>query len=237
MSISRKTYAAFGRAITAAYDHGELDALFFEYSFKDPNPGESRIKKSIRFSEYLENLGKSSGHKEILEIAETTLKRAVQRHTELRNLLEIDGYQFENNRLIPTTPEPAALAKQISILESQLADKGFVTAATHYEQAVENFTNSNWESSNAQLRSFVENLIPSIEEFVAGSRSNNPNAALQSMKNSGVLDEAEFNQFRAFWAGIQDNGPHQGLSSDSEALFRIHMCTCIARYLLEKCAT
>ena len=236
MAVTRKTYAELGRAISAAYDQAELNALFFEYLFDDPNSSDSKLKRSIRFVGHLEQRRSNSSDKECLEIAEKILQKGVYPHTELRILLEIDGYKFQGEHLIPTTPGVAALAPQISLIESELKEPQFATAARHYEQTVESFKKGHWESSNGQLRSFLEDLIPLIAEAETGSTSNDPSAAFQLLKRDGFLDREEFNQFRAFWAGIQDNGPHAGLSSDSEALFRLHMGTCIARYLLEKCA-
>ncbi|MBI3769439.1 MAG: hypothetical protein HY271_13250 [Deltaproteobacteria bacterium] len=61
-----------------------------------------------------------------------------------------------------------------------------------------------------------------------------PTAALQDLRIGGLLDHAEEQMFKAFWQGIQDSGPHPGLSEEQEALFRLHVATAIGRYLLHK---
>ena len=38
--------------------------------------------------------------------------------------------------------------------------------------------------------------------------------------------------FRYFWGGIQDKGPHTGLTTHDEALYRLHVGTAIGHYLV-----
>jgi len=63
---------------------------------------------------------------------------------------------------------------------------------------------------------------------------NNPPAFLQNLRDKGKIDHNEEGMFKNFWKHIQDEGPHQGLTSESEALYRLHMATAITRYLKEK---
>ena len=108
-------------------------------------------------------------------------------------------------------------------------------ALTHYQQAHRNFTDGHYEACNGQIRSFIENLIPEICKQVTQKEfHNNPPAALQNLRQNGKVDGNEEGTFKNFWNHIQDGGPHQGLTSASEALYRLHMATAMARYLMEK---
>ena len=92
----------------------------------------------------------------------------------------------------------------------------------------------NHESANGQVRSFLESLLLQLCRAETGRDFDDAAAALQHLRNVSWLDTGEWNHFRSFWADIQDNGPHRGLSDPEEALFRFHFATAVARYLLTK---
>jgi hypothetical protein len=66
--------------------------------------------------------------------------------------LQADGLEFRDGKLVPTTPGPASLGPERSILEQELVRLGAEVAATHYRQAAENFADGNWEACNGQIR-------------------------------------------------------------------------------------
>lgn len=107
-------------------------------------------------------------------------------------------------------------------------------AAEHYRQAHESFTASNWEAANGQIRSFMEDLLIELGKRETSKTRPDPSAALQDLRDQGFIDHPEWQMFRGFWQGIQDNGPHHGLSYEQEALFRLHSATSITRYLIHK---
>jgi hypothetical protein len=107
-------------------------------------------------------------------------------------------------------------------------------AAEHYRQAHESFTASNWEAANSQIRSFMENLLIELGKRETSKVRPDPSAALQDLRDQGFIDNPEWQMLRGFWQGIQDRGPHHGLSHEQEALFRLHVATSIARYLIHK---
>lgn len=150
--------------------------------------------------------------------------------------LLLDGFGIGDNfKLFPHTPEPASLAPQLSKLEQNLESCGLSVALTHYQQAYKNFTDGHFESCNGQIRCFIENLIPEICKCITGKELiNNPPAALQNLQQNNKIDSNEEAMFKNFWSHIQDEGPHQGLTTASEALYRLHMATAIARYLMER---
>lgn len=150
--------------------------------------------------------------------------------------LQVDGLEFREGRLLPTTPGPVRLAPEVSGLEVDLHAAQFGVAATHYRQANDNLAQGNFEASNGQIRSFIEDLLISTCRLVSGRTLNDAGAALQSLRQSGFLDASEFNTARGFWDASHTNGPHHGLSNQDEALFRLHVGTAIGRYLLRKLA-
>lgn len=110
-------------------------------------------------------------------------------------------------------------------------------AAEHYRQVLESFTASNWEAANGQIRSFMENLLIELGKQETSKGRSDPSAALQDLRDQGFIDNPEWQMVRGFWQSIQDNGPHHGLSYEQEALFRLHVATSIARYMIHRSQT
>ena len=237
MALTRRTLAELGRTLAAVYNQSELDVLFFEFGVESTDPQGARLKRSVGLIKALESRNdEETFSREILRLTERMLSVGAYHHEALIECLRIEGFEFAGNQLVPTTPSPAAMGPELSALEEQLHRLSLETCSAHYRQAVDNFVCRNWEACNSQIRPFVEDLIISIGTSHTRKKRNDPVAALQDLKASRDLDDAEFNQLKAFWQGIQDNGPHHGLSDEAEALFRLHMATTIARYLISKAA-
>ena len=85
-------------------------------------------------------------------------------------------------------------------------------AAAHYRQAYESFVAGNWEAANGQVRSFVEDVLIEVGRRETSKVRSDPSASLQDLRSQGFLDDPEWQTFKGFWQGIQDRGPHRGLS-------------------------
>ena len=237
MRFSRKTLAAIAEVLEQIR-HSDLNVLFYSYGLEQAQVGGSCADKALAFVRAVEaNKQDDEAEQILIEVMERHVAARFQytpnnmRVQALRATLNLDGFEFRDERLVPTTPAPAALAPQISALESDL---GMSTASNHYRQATDNYTDGNWEACNGQIRSFLEDLFITACERVCSKAFRDPNAALQHMRDKGVIDNEEYNILRSVWNGFQDNGPHRGLSFDQEALFRLHLATAIGRYLAHK---
>jgi hypothetical protein len=240
MRFSRKTLRSLADLLEVSNGHSGLSALFFEFQLDHADSLGSKAARAIRFVKALEEKCEAqTSDASVFELIERSLRdlpsgaRPNQR-VSLETALELDGFEFANDKLIATTPEPAALAPQISALESELKQRGFEIALKHYQQAVDNFTRGNPEAANSQLRPFVEDLFVMLCKGQCPQNSEDAGNCLQHMRATGKIDDAEWNTFRSFWHSVQDKGPHRGLSPDEEALYRLHVATAIARYLLAK---
>lgn len=239
--FSRRTAVVLARAL-ALRSHTDLTALSYEFELDSYDRGINKMERALSMVRGLrEHVPAQKAREIFLELVETLYSQLPESDTEARDefraleaALKVEGYSISGHRIVPTTPEPVVLAPQITRLESQLNALGMTVAATHYRQAVDNFTDTHWEAANSQTRSFVEALLLGIAAVQDGKAPSTPQAALQRLQKSGLLDDAEYQQFKSFWSGIQDNGPHAGLSDEEEALFRLHSATVTARYLLAK---
>jgi hypothetical protein len=215
--------------------------LAYEFNCEDAAVGSNKLQRSLNLVRAIEGSAtEADGIRLMLAFVETVLGRfnewAFENNTDVQSLvslLEVDGYQFSNGRLIPTTPGPAALGPELSALEAQLSEVGLNVASTHYRQACDNFADRNWEAANGQVRSFLESLFLAMSARLTDRQFHDAGAALQHLRDRGILEPAEWNTWRGFWDTCQTNGPHHGLSNDREAIYRLQIATAVGRYALQ----
>ena len=70
--------------------------------------------------------------------------------------LGLDGFEWGGRSTVRSDPGAIPLASEVTALEQDLIELGLNVAATHYRQAVDNYTDGNYEACNGQLRSFFE---------------------------------------------------------------------------------
>ena len=226
------------RELAEIDDRALLSILFYEHGLESYDNYESQRERSHALVyAVVQTFDDRRAEETIISLLEYLFRERGNFLSDDRQIiaaLRLDGFQRDGERLIATTPAPAALAPELSALETRLAELGWAAGSAHYGQAHQSYVDERWEAANGQMRSFLESLFIELGNAIAGSTRDNAPAALQDLRNAGRLDETEYNMVRSFWNDIQDNGPHQGLSGEQEALFRLHVGTALARYLLHK---
>jgi len=152
----------------------------------------------------------------------------------LRDALAADGwdYAIESAQLTSVVPG-VAVPEQLSGLENELEERGWTTATGHFRQAVDGFGAGNWATTNSQLRSFLEDMLPLAAETADGKRPTSVRSALDVLKKE-VLFTGEFEFLKGLWTLCQTRGSHPGLSDRGEATFRLMAVTAEARHLLSR---
>lgn len=166
---------------------------------------------------------------------------------ELSNALKRDGYVIEGKTIKKLLPEEIEEAKIESELEKLLLEFEFTQSKGHLGQAIENHSSSNWAGANSQFRTFFESLLIEISNKILPG--NSPKSApgaikLLSESASPPFILSELNEFdksdkkasylEGFWARLNPEGSHPGLSSEEDCTFRYHTTIVIARLLLAR---
>lgn len=152
----------------------------------------------------------------------------------LRDALATDGWEFdiESGQLTPIVPE-VEVPKELDGLEAELDQRGWPTARLHFRRAVNGYGNGDWESANSQLRTFLEDFLPSVAQEANGKRPRNPIAAIQALHQE-LVDEGERELLKGLWSLCNERGSHPGESNPIEATFRLMTVTSTARLLLSR---
>lgn len=255
MKLSNPTAAALIDVVAGAYSHSELDTLFLRLDCADVGPTRNSSSptqgpnKMDRVRPVVDELRARDDEPDIISLVRELIEEhygghvfdyhgnVVSRLERFVRGLEVDGYTITaDGELVATTPDPAALGPEISLLERELDDRGLGVARAHYRQAVVSFVDGRLEASNGQLRSFIEDFVLTLCEQILGARPGNARGAADRLRNHGDLDGDEAGLVSSLVGMSNERGAHAGLTDRDEALFRLHMTTAAARYLLARLA-
>src|SRR5262245_32912295 len=124
MKYSNKTIAELCRSLgDVVNSHAELELLFFEFGLSyDQFGGGLQPRSNAPVSTLCQ---RPDADDALARVVEHTLERHYPGRVPTDRLLQalrLDGFEWHDGKLIPTTPQPAALAKELSQLERNLQD-------------------------------------------------------------------------------------------------------------------
>lgn len=138
-------------------------------------------------------------------------------------------------RLGPLGADEIPLTAQAGQLEQLLLSHSLDVAAEHYSQAFDNFKASNFESSNGQLRTALEEVLLELADRTTNwTRTTQGGDALVVLKDKGIFVEGEHDYFKGLWKLSHKDGPHPGLTTNTEAEFRFHAVTAAIYFLIHR---
>lgn len=253
MKLSNPTAAELIRVVAQAYSHSDLEVLFLRLDCADvgprrnPSTNSQGPNKQERVAPVVAELRGRDREPDEITLVRELIEEHFSGHVfdyhgnvvplleRLVRGLQVDGYTIsDDGRVVATTPGPAALGPEISMLEHELNARGLNVASTHYRQAVDSFVDGRLEASNGQLRSFIEDFMLTFGERILGTRPSNVRSAADRLANHGDIDRDEASLISSLAAISNDHGAHAGLTDRDEAVFRLHMTTAATRYLLAR---
>ena len=241
MIFDRRAYIKFARTIENTLRHSEIDQLAKLYELENNIEGGNKTDKSTSLVQIVESRVDSVSHdldlKNFIEdyfsyLSEYKISNN-QYVEELINLLESYGYSVKDGKILEINPEPISVVEELSEIENNLDNLGFSIALNHFQQAIDNYSNSNYESCNSQIRSFLEDFFIQFTKVKTDDDFTDPNSALQHLKNNEIIDPNEWNLARSLYSMCCTNGSHRGLSNKEEALFRLHFSTSLTQLFIK----
>lgn len=163
-----------------------------------------------------------------------------------KNSLAKDGFKIESGELRPILPNQIDLPEKENELILLLDKFNMSTAKGHLEQAISAHTRGDWAASNAQLRTFIEELFDNIATKLIPQGSLPPTghsrreelARISPPFFSQALNEWEIGNnsgfVQGFWKRLHPQGSHPGLSDEDDNTFRMHIIFLVAHHFLSR---
>jgi len=241
VEFDRRAYIKLAITLEKTLRHSEIDQLAKLYELEDFIEGINKTDKSTSLIEIVESRVNSQTHNlELKDFIEdyfsylTNYNLNNNQHVkELTNLLESYGYSVKDGKIFEIHPSPVSVVKELSKIETELEVLGLNIALNHFQQAIDNYSKSNFESCNSQIRSFLEDFFIEITKIKTGKDFSDPNTALQHLKNKKIIEVDIWNISRSLYSLCCTNGSHRGISNKGEALFRLHFSTSLTQLFCE----
>jgi len=244
-----QTVGALVEAVASAYSHAEIGTLLLKADADSWEP-ERYDNKEHRLQIVYKAMRTAStpeADRAARELVRMTMKKIhppsigrahwPSEWNALNRALAADGWEYdiESDRLMPIVPG-VAISDELNGLEAELDDLGWSTSKLHFRQAATGFAAGDWESANSQLRSFLEDFLPSVARQITGKRASDQAAAIQALDRKFLFNgKREF--LKGLWALCNERGPHPGASTQAEATFRLTTVTVTARFILSRLAS
>ena len=121
-------------------------------------------------------------------------------------------------------------------IEVRLKERDFETALVHHRQAKSAMDREEWESANAQTRSFLEALCEAIAKRLSGPQGEKlqRGQARSFLQKSGFLDSNEGDLLKALFGVLHGKGSHSGTSARDDAYRRFVIASSLGSYYLER---
>ncbi len=117
---------------------------------------------------------------------------------------------------------------RILTLKDRLRRQSFDDAINHLNQAESAIDRAEWESANAQIRSFLESLFNQIARLALKSAKTG-GAARKELEAKGVLSPREAKLIQSFMDFAGEAGSHAGSSSEENAHAKLLIAIGIAQ--------
>ena len=249
MAIKRfgyRTISAIKDILSAIHTNSSLESFFFTYGLLDLYRSTGVQWKAKNTMEVFNTLSKG-GEDELSilsEIITDTLKELysvefTSKYPELIRSLAQDGFTLnEEGELIPIISPTIDPKKEEGLLETILNQYDLNVAKNHLDQAYDNYVQGNWESSNASLRSFLQEVFDQISLQLWPEEASKKKAGGERRKllqeKSFIEDEIEAGLVKSFFDFASYKGSHPGISDESDCRMRRYMAVALASYYLEK---
>ncbi|MEA1972521.1 MAG: hypothetical protein U9N34_04400 [Candidatus Cloacimonadota bacterium] len=239
--FSKSTILQIVKAVNLS-THNEVDEFAITYDLENVISGQYIKEKETSIAKYLianPNMNGPNDANLQYEILEAAIKRHKksspwksfdEQYPDLLNSLKKDGYKIEDDNIRQILPSQIPLVSQESELENLLTTHNFNVAKGHYDQAIAAHGRGDWAASNAQLRSFVEELFNELQSRVCPGSYTSSQMKKQALAQSGFFI-GQYNEFlsngtgfvEGFWKRLHPSGSHPGLSEESDSTFRLEL--------------
>jgi len=163
---------------------------------------------------------------------------------ELKQALELEGWNVTDYGVESLAGELAEPSVEHNRLQDLLESKCMADVISYLEQSFDNYTDQNYESANAMIRTSLEAVVQKTSELIARARQetiprsnphhHQPSDYRKYLRDTEFLDNQEFELLSKTYSYCSSDGSHPGLSDETDARLRRFFIIGICLFYLEK---
>ena len=251
MTLSERTVGSL-IVLVGDLSHDQLTTLLMRGGASQDDPGPSNATRARRAAIALNGARRRQDDSALLDCASVLLNGGLGRDPQDEQVVEFvrslrgDGWLATSEvmggagvwdrpkyswNIRPLGTAELPLPPQMSSAQEELVDHGLDVAANHLGQAYRAFAAGDLEASNAQLRPAFESTAITIAEKLTPWRGVAGGQAIEALNKADLFEKGEYEVVIGLWRMSHKNGSHPGVSSESEALFRVTTLTALLRFL------
>ena len=154
--------------------------------------------------------------------------------------------RFVLRRMLPEEVPGMDFREMQSALSMALVRHGFTVAKGHLDQAISAFSRGEWAAANAQLRTFLQDLLDQIAVRLGCDEACSDDTKREYLASppSGPFFLTQYNEWvndrgrpafvLGLWARLHPQGSHPGLSEEDDCTFRLQVTLITARLFLRR---
>jgi hypothetical protein len=162
----------------------------------------------------------------------------------LTRQLELDGYEFRNNRLLETEADVLDAQEEQGILHQLHKELGLGnehTAFHHLQLTEEHYVAGRWDDSISNSRKFLESVLQEIaaahslrleEKELEDAIYGQPVRVREYLQRSGLLEEKEKKTFDAVYGLLSSTGGHPYMAEAEQARLLRHLALTLAQFAM-----
>lgn len=163
---------------------------------------------------------------------------------QLQKQLELDGYEYRNNRLLESEAEVLNVAEEESVLKnlhSELQLSNRETAFHHLELTEQHYLEARWDDSISNSRKFLESVLQEIAsshstrvrgEKLSSSTYSYPARVRDYLEKQGLLEPKEKEALSGIYGLLSNTGGHPYMAAQEQARLLRHLALTLAQFAM-----
>ncbi|MBK5482680.1 hypothetical protein JFV29_12385 [Peribacillus sp. TH16] len=184
------------------------------------------------------------GQNYLVNLSEDILRAEHKLQGKLINSLELDGYKYNNGKLILSEVDILEVEEETGVLESlytELDLNNRETALHHLKLSSEHYLAAKWDDSISNSRKYMESVLREIaysyNEKIKRSKLSNriyesPREVRSFLESEGILETKETKTIAAVYGLLSNTGSHPYIADNDQARLLRHLSLTITQFVM-----
>ncbi|MGW8428143.1 hypothetical protein ACWGJQ_22020 [Peribacillus simplex] len=184
------------------------------------------------------------GQNYLVNLSEDILRVQHKLQGKLINSLELDGYKYNNGKLILSEVDILEVEEETGVLESLYTELNLNNremALHHLKLSSEHYLAAKWDDSISNSRKYMESVLREIaysyNEKIKRSKLSNriyesPREVRSFLESEGILETKETKTIAAVYGLLSNTGSHPYIADNDQARLLRHLSLTITQFVM-----